>query len=36
LTLRSPGGTLTHEQADQMQAAVLAALKGSLRAELRT
>jgi phenylalanyl-tRNA synthetase beta chain len=35
MTLRSPGGTLTHEQADQMQAAVLAALKGSLGAELR-
>jgi len=35
LTLRSPGGTLTHEQADQMQAAVLAALKDSLGAELR-
>jgi phenylalanyl-tRNA synthetase beta chain len=35
VTLRSPGGTLTHEQADQMQALVLAALKGSLGAELR-
>jgi phenylalanyl-tRNA synthetase beta chain len=35
ITLRSPCGTLTHEQADQMQAQVLAALKTSLGAELR-
>ena len=35
LTLRSPAGTLTHEVADQVQAAVLAALKGSFAAELR-
>jgi phenylalanyl-tRNA synthetase beta chain len=35
LTLRSPGGTLTHEQADQMQAQVLAALKTALGADLR-
>jgi phenylalanyl-tRNA synthetase beta chain len=35
LVLRSPAGTLTHEQADQMQARVLAALKSALSAELR-
>ena len=35
LTLRSPAGTLTHETADQVQAAVLTALKGSFAAELR-
>jgi phenylalanyl-tRNA synthetase beta chain len=35
LVLRSPAGTLTHEQADQMQARILAALESSLAAELR-
>jgi len=35
LVLRSPSGTLTHEQADEMQARVLAALGSSLAAELR-
>jgi phenylalanyl-tRNA synthetase beta chain len=35
LVLRSPSGTLTHEQADDMQGRILAALESSLAAELR-
>ncbi|MCX5674789.1 MAG: hypothetical protein NTX87_07260 [Planctomycetota bacterium] len=35
LVLRSPSGTLTHEQADEMQARVLAALESAVGAELR-
>ena len=36
LTLRSPDATLTHEQADQMQARILAALDAAVGAALRT
>jgi len=36
LTLRSPDATLTHEQADEMQARILAALDAAVGAVLRT